>query len=149
LGHDPSEYNFPDEMLRDLVPIYGDDLVRGLHKKLPRGLRNTIVGQVRHLTSEQEVQRAMVFESEKTLSPASTRQRLAQFFRMNNLRCVHCCAWRSDPGEFGIRDLREWAIRTRIEMDWVKANGEAVLRVLPSLEFEWPEDCALVRELLG
>ncbi len=42
LGEDRGEFNFSNDELRELVPVYGDELVRGLNKKLPRGLREAM-----------------------------------------------------------------------------------------------------------
>jgi hypothetical protein len=46
LGYPQSELNFADEMLRDLVPIYGGDVVAGLNRRLPKRLREGIARQV-------------------------------------------------------------------------------------------------------
>lgn len=148
MGHKSSEYNFSDEMLRDLVPIYDDDLVKGLSKRLPKRLRKAIVRQVRWLSSEQVEHMAMTFDSAETMAPASVVQRLEQFFQVANLRCANCSAWHGDPEEFGIKDEAEWDARMSAEMIWMRDNTDAVLKALPSLEREWSECCAVVQELL-
>src|SRR5262249_29696172 len=49
LRWDPSEYNFADEMIRDLLPIFGDDVLEGLDKKLSKSLRKAMVREMRRL----------------------------------------------------------------------------------------------------
>jgi hypothetical protein len=46
MGEDVREYNFSDEMLKDLVPIYGNDILEGLNEELPRRLREAVARQV-------------------------------------------------------------------------------------------------------
>jgi hypothetical protein len=49
LKGDPSLFNLTDEMLRDLLPIFGDDVVSGLDKKLPEALREGIIREMGRL----------------------------------------------------------------------------------------------------
>jgi len=47
LGDDPSGFNFSDEMLHDLVPLYGKDVVEGLNPGLADELRDAIAELVK------------------------------------------------------------------------------------------------------
>jgi hypothetical protein len=53
LKWDPEEWNFADEMIRDLLPIFGDEVVQGLdhNKELPSGLKDAMLQEMRRLTA--------------------------------------------------------------------------------------------------
>jgi hypothetical protein len=47
---DPSEWNFADEMLRDLLPIFGDDVAEGL-KEVPSPIKDALLAEMRRLAA--------------------------------------------------------------------------------------------------
>src|SRR5262245_28146829 len=54
MGESPSKWNFADYELPGLLAQHGDDVIGGLRKRLPKGLREAIVRQVKLLKNVKE-----------------------------------------------------------------------------------------------
>lgn len=51
--------------------------------------------------------------------------------------------------DFNIHTLDDFEHAMCNELLYLNANASAVRRVLPRLEFEWPESCSMLRESLA